>query len=235
MQEATRNAREPLSEGHPVDDRGSGHDRAHDLIRDVLECPQVDAGVEADFRHHRDERFHLAVTGSRPGPGQTRVGQRGALFKGDDRVRHSQRQVLVRVDPGLGLASELGEHRGDPGLYVIHRERPGRVHDVHAGRAGIDIMRARRAIMSGVVMCGIIKSPCTSMPRSLDSPMCWMAMSASVQWVAILTRSAPSSAARSSCFLVPMPGWKVTASRARLIAFLAAVSNSSSVCSERMY
>ena len=92
-----------------------------------------------------------------------------------------------------------------------------------------------RAMVSGVVMCGIIRSPCTSIPRSRDSPMCWMAMSASVQWVAIRTRSAPSPAARSSCSLVPMPGWNVTASRARLITRRAAVSSSSSLCSERMY
>jgi hypothetical protein len=44
----------------------------------------------------------------------------------------------VRVDAGLGIAAELGEHGGDPRLHIVHRERAGRVHDVHARRPSVD-------------------------------------------------------------------------------------------------
>ena len=97
------------------------------------------------------------------------------------------------------------------------------------------MIRACAAIVSGVVMCGIIRSPCTSIPSSRDSPMCCTLMSASVQCVAMRTRSAPSSRARSRCRFVPMPGWNVTASFAFLIARRAAAVSSSSSYAERMY
>ena len=55
-------------------------------------------------------------------------------------------------------------------------------------------------------MCAIIRKPATSMPIPRAYSMCCLAMSASVQWVAIRTDRAPASNASLRSVTVPMPG-----------------------------
>ena len=75
-----------------------------------------------------------------------------------------------------------------------------------------------------------MRNPTVSMPRSRATPKCCGLTSASVQWVATRTISAPASWARRRSSTVPMPGTSSTAIRAWVASSrAAAMSLSSSV------
>ena len=68
------------------------------------------------------------------------------------------------------------------------------------------MIRAWAASTSGGWLWAIIRNPTVSSPSSRATPKCWMAMSASVQCVAIRTIDTPRSAQALMSSMVPRPG-----------------------------
>ena len=92
------------------------------------------------------------------------------------------------------------------------------------------MIRACFARSSGGVRWAIMRNPTVSMPSSRATPKCCGLTSASVQWVATRTTSAPASWARRRSSTVPMPGTSSTAIRAfRASSRAAEIRRSSSV------
>ena len=81
-------------------------------------------------------------------------------------------------------------------------------------------------IFSGVAMWAIIRKPTGIMPSSRAAFRCWMAISASVTWVATRTTWAPLARASFRSSMVPTPGRRSTPSLAFFTTRLAALSSS---------
>ncbi len=82
-------------------------------------------------------------------------------------------------------------------------------------------------------MWAIIRNPTASMPSRLARRMCWSAMSASVQWVAIRATWTPRSAMSRRSSATPIPGRSRTAILARVAAPTAAETRSRSSVPEK--
>ncbi len=68
------------------------------------------------------------------------------------------------------------------------------------------MMRAWAARTSGGWLCAIIRNPTVSNPTSREIRKCWIAMSASVQCVAMRTIDTPMSRHALMSSMVPTPG-----------------------------
>ena len=68
------------------------------------------------------------------------------------------------------------------------------------------MMRACAASFSGEMVWLIIRKPTVSRPSSRAKPKCWIATSASVQWVAMRQIEPPLPCAMRMSSFVPTPG-----------------------------
>lgn len=106
-QEAGADAGEAEGEDLAVDLDRAVLQRAYEIVGGVLQGEQVAAVFPALEGGNRDERLDGAVARAGPVPREGGVDPGDALLHGDDRVRHRQGQVLVRVDADLRLRQHV--------------------------------------------------------------------------------------------------------------------------------
>jgi hypothetical protein len=86
----------------------------------------------------RDEHFERGVAGAGAHAGQAGVDAVAAFLDRDDRVGHSQAQVMVGMHAGLRFRLEHVLEGAEALAHVVHAERAARVHHVaHSGAVAL--------------------------------------------------------------------------------------------------
>jgi len=139
----------------------------------------------------------------------------------------------VPVEADLRLVTDHGVHRRDPVPGVAEDQRTGRVHHVHAVRAGVDHDPGLPGQVGRIVAVGHHQEPDRLHSQRPGQPKCCADTPASVQWVAIRAMAAPASRASRRSFMVLIPGTSSTAIRAEVASATAARIRSISLVPEK--
>ncbi len=136
-QEARVHPGVPHDQAHAVEHALAVHDRAHHLLRHVEDRERVDARPDAETIEDRGQRLRRRVARPRAERAGARVDLRRAGADREHGVRHAEREVLVGVEPHLGVVAELGDERGHALVDLVEDEGTSRVDDVDALAPGV--------------------------------------------------------------------------------------------------